>query len=237
MKVVLFHYSSSKTIEGSILDIRNDCFTIKLELGNMSEKIRVGDPLVIIYRTDMISHQLKGCYAVEVQASNGVIAVKLDMDFIIPNQRLYDRLPVSIRADIKDVMKSKRYGGVIKDISKNGLLLYCNGKMELNSRVDINIFYENVIIFVKAEVVRIHDNPHFDCYGLNIPLDDLLSSKNLHKCLKKVCESYMKKFIEDFDAVESFDKYESPNEVSGRNVEQLLNKSIVKLNEILKQLR
>jgi hypothetical protein len=235
MKVIIFHYSTNKAMLGRMLANNGDTADIELPGKNINAVFNEGDPLVIIYNADVDGHQLKGSHITSLADNSGMAKVKFDLELAASKQRFYERLPVSILVDIKDSSHRKRYSGIIKDISRNGLLLYSKEMIPVNSRIEINIIFENSIIFLEASVIRNDNNPHYNCFGLYVPEQDIISRNNLYKCLKQTCEGYTKKVMEQFNIFSSFVSFEYPNNHTENDMEQILNKSAKKLEEVLKR--
>lgn len=233
-KVIIYHYSTSKAILGYMLSTDNETADIELPGRSSNTLFREGDPLVIIYKTGIDEYQLKGCHITGISGSNAA-SVKLDMELEASRQRFYERLPVSILADTKDRIHRKRYSGIIKDISRNGLLLYSNETIPVNSRVELDIIFENSMLFLEASVIRHTNSPYYNCFGLYVPEDNILSRNNLYKCLKQICEGYTKKVMHEFNIFSNFATFEYPNNHMENSIEQMLNKSARKLDEVLKR--
>lgn len=233
-KVIIYHYSTNKAMLGHMLSNDNETADIELPGKSPNTLFHEGDPLVIIYKAGVYEHQLKGCNITGFSGNN-TASVKLDLELEASRQRFYERLPVSILADIKDCMHRKRYSGIIKDISRTGLLLYSNETIPVNSRVELDIIFENSMLYLEASVIRNTESPHYNCFGLYVREDDILSRNNLYKCLKQICEEYTKKVMHEFNIFSSFTAFEYPNNHTENNIEQMLNKSVRKLDEVLKR--
>lgn len=233
-KVMLFHYSCKKPIPGNILGSDRERVTVQLLTKSLSGLTTIGEPLVVLYAADY-HYQLKGCFMTGVLEGKNILEVKLDIELKDQQQRYYERLPVSISADIRDDGNKKRYSGIIKDISKNGLLVYSKDMMPSGNNLEINVFLENAMIFLEAAVVRKYQNSYYNCFGLSIREGDILSRSNLEKCLRQTCESYTKRLMEECSVSISFENFEYPNDHKGSNEEQMLIKSAMKLDEILRR--
>lgn len=234
-EMIVFHYSIKKPVLGNIVKKSEDEATLELPLKNLKENINIGDPMVIICNVDNGDYQILGCHVTDIFNGTGTIDVKINPELKGENHRLYERLPISICADIKDDERKRRYSGVLKDISKNGLLLCIKDTIPVNSHVEINIIFGNAIVFLKGCIVRMNEKPYCNCYGLHIPNDDVLSMNNLYKFFKLTCEDYMRKLMDEFDIFIKFDRFEHSNTQVKNNAETMLNSTVMKLDDILRQ--
>jgi len=96
--------------------------------------------------------------------------VVFQIDTIEPGSelRLHERKPVSLYADIRKRGKDKKHLATIKDISIFGLKIYTKESFSVNDILEIDMYMQPKVIFLKAVILRKKSHEDFFEYGLRI---------------------------------------------------------------------
>ncbi|QNU67832.1 PilZ domain-containing protein [Ruminiclostridium herbifermentans] len=171
LNLVLKHYSKLKPIKCTVLsgDIKK-LFTVKLCENESNEAdFLKGDPVLI----GLLSHQENieingGSVVASMPRENCYIICSNEVEPIIEERRKFNRFPTSLLADIKQVGSSKREAACIKDISYSGMCIYSPGDFEIDSVIDINLYFSTNVMTFEAGILRKSKYFGRNEYGLQI---------------------------------------------------------------------
>lgn len=157
LTLVLRHYSKLKPINCTVIsgDIRK-LFTVKFGENESKEAdFFKGDPVLIGLLSQQESIEINGGSVVAaIPRENSYIICSNEVEVFTKEKREYNRYPTSLLADIKLVGSSKREAACIKDISYAGMCIYSTGDFEIDSVLDINLYFSVNVITFEAVVLR-----------------------------------------------------------------------------------
>ncbi len=193
--ILVRHYSGLKPIKSVVLDVGIENMSIKLtkefEISNFLE----GDPVVFGYQADEEVYIL-GSDILNVNAKTGQMLVKVDTVDPEAERREFERFPVSLYADIRKKKSDKKHLATIKDISYYGMMMYSKLNLEVNQRLDIDIYMDKTMLFLMGDVVRKVETSHHFQYGLKLVYPDLRTMNYMKDYIKRLAldqEYYIRK--------------------------------------------
>jgi hypothetical protein len=183
--VSIRHYSGLSPFKSVVLDIRGDFVTLKLSKDFALMNFLEGDPVVLGY---VSSEQviILGCDIVTIDPKSNTVVVRVDKVDSGANQRQYERYPVSLYADIKNRDSRKKSLATIKDISQYGILIYSKADIDLNTIMDVDIYADKNIIFLRATAIRKISRDSFFEYGMGVIYEDNNTIAAIKDYIKKL---------------------------------------------------
>ena len=171
LNLVLRHYSKLKPINCTVLsgDVKK-LFTVRFgENESREADFLKGDPVLIGLLSQHENLDINGGSVVAAMPKeNSYIICSNEVEPFIREKREFDRYPTSLLADIKIVGSSKREAACIKDISYAGMCIYSTGDFEIDSTIDINLYFSSNVITFEAVVLRKTKYFGRNEYGLQI---------------------------------------------------------------------
>lgn len=184
---ILQHYSGIKLIKSSLAGIDGDIVNVRLDKDAATSNFKEGDPVVVGYESSNTIYTL-GSYVHAVNYGMAEISLKKDGTEPGSEKREYERLPVSLCADIKCVVTRNRYDALVKDISYYGMLMFAKAEFELNQKIEVDVYADKVMLFLNANVVRKVSTPNGFQYGLGLFYNENGSLSYIKDYLKKLGE-------------------------------------------------
>jgi hypothetical protein len=189
-KVVLIsHYSAVRPFRCDIIDATDSSITLRLTKQFSIQNFLEGDPAVIIIK-ELNNIINIGCNVTSIDPKGNII--KLRIDTIEPGSelRLHERKPVSLYADIRKKGKDKKSVAVIKDISAFGLKIYSKELFCVNDILQIDLYLQQKIIFLKTQILRKIDHKNFFEYGLRIEYESYETLNFIQTYIKSLSEDH-----------------------------------------------
>ncbi|MDP4183438.1 MAG: PilZ domain-containing protein [Bacillota bacterium] len=170
-KVVLIsHYSAVKPFKCNIVDTSDSTMTIRLTKQFSILNFIEGDPAVIIINEKDSVINI-GCNIIYISPKENLLKLKIDTIEPGSEMRLHERHPVSLYADVRRKGKDKKYIAVIKDMSAFGIKIYSKESFYLNDILQIDLYMQQKIIFLKGIILRKNQHKDLFEYGLRIEYD------------------------------------------------------------------
>lgn len=187
--VAIRHYSTVNPFTTVILKIEDNFITIKLTKDFAMNSLFEGEPLVIGYSSENKVFLLS-CDIETIDIVNSTAVLKPDNDETFVNLRRHERFPISLYADVLTLDSRKKHVVIIKDLSQYGMLIYSKSDFQLNEFVEINVFTEKDVVFIKGSIMRKIEGPNYKKYGLMITYQNLKSINLIEGYLKRLKFSY-----------------------------------------------
>lgn len=232
-KLYIFHYSSEIPFVAREIEVKKDIHIYEFENISSFFIINELDPVVII-RLDRNHIMVLGGNILKYNSLENQIEILVDDFQDVKQMRLFKRYPASCFVDIKPRDIRKRYGAIIKDISKYGMKIYSKTEFEPKTLVEIDISFGQIMYFLDATVINKDNNGSYFEYGLNVSGADIQSSKELRAflshyqegCVRKIDPSILDKTI-DIEYIFEIDE--------AGNMTKKLESAAAKLENILRR--
>jgi len=167
-KVVLVsHYSAVKPFRCDIIDSTESSITLRLSRQLPILNFLEGDPAVITIKEQNSVIKI-GCNVTSIDSRKNIVVFQIDTIEPGSELRLHERKPVSLYADIRKRGKDKKHLATIKDISIFGLKIYTKESFSVNDILEIDMYMQPKVIFLKAVILRKKSHEDFFEYGLRI---------------------------------------------------------------------
>ncbi|OPZ83585.1 MAG: PilZ domain protein [Firmicutes bacterium ADurb.Bin419] len=192
------HYSGVNPFKSIVVDSDEDHVKIKLTKDFAIMNFLEGDPVVIGVESEG-NVKIFGCKIVEINIKDGIIEVSVDKIDSEAEQRRHERFPVSLYADVRVKMDKKKHLAAIKDISFYGMLIFSKSEFSVGEELELDIYMEKNMLFLKCEVMRKVPGDVYNKYGVRIIYRDVNSMnfvKEYLKRLKEVQEETIRKMKE-----------------------------------------
>lgn len=184
------HYSIVSIISSRVVDVDNDIITIKLTKDFLKKShLSQGDPIVLGYESEDNINVL-GCNILSIDLSEGYAVVKVDNITNCENRRTRERFPISLYADLIFHMTKSKDTVILKNLSVYGMLVYTKSHFALDQSIEIHIYTQTDIVFIKGLIVRKAEGQYFNEYGIGIKYEDMKSKSMLEDYIKKLKLSY-----------------------------------------------
>jgi hypothetical protein len=175
--VSIKHYSGFEIFNSIVLDSDGDIVTIKTT-DNFSElNIFVNDPIVVgfSYKTEVFICE---CIITKINTNNQLTEIKILSEKKVTDNRIHERFPVSLFAEIitNNIKKPKTI--LIKNISLSGVMVISKENFSTSDIINLTIFIENTIFKAKGEIVRKMEHSYSFEYGIKLIYDNI-NSKNI----------------------------------------------------------
>jgi len=183
--VSIHHYSGINPFKSVVMEINSDTILLKLAKEFAVMNFLEGDPVVLgLERGDEII--IIGCNISEIRPKQDIIELKIDKLDEGSEKRQWERYPVSIYADIRTKNCRKKSIATIKDLSCYGMLIYSKTDFPLHEQLEIDIYMEKTMIFLKTNIARKVQSKNYFEYGLGILYEDSNSLNYMKDYLKKL---------------------------------------------------
>ena len=180
------HYQGMQSYFGLVCQINERTITIKPFKEPFPYSFFEGDPIAV---TCKINDEIYFCECMIGDINIKELLIDLRMEGIKSNhdQRLCDRFPVSLYADIKD--RGRKSLAYVKNISIGGVAVVSKWELTIGQDVDIDILLGKNFINLKGVVVRKASTQNYFEYGLRFTSHEFST----------VIESYIQEFREDHE--------------------------------------
>lgn len=186
--VSVHHYSGLNPFKSIVIDKSEYSLKIKLTKDFAIMNFLEGDPVVIdMELQDEV--EIFGCKISTICVEDATIEVIVDKIDTEAEQRKHERFPVSLYADVRVKMGRKKHLATIKDISYYGMLIFSKSDFFVGDEIDLDIYMEKRIIFLKCEILRKVSNSVYNKYGLRIIYEDVNSMNFVRDYLKRLKEA------------------------------------------------
>lgn len=182
--VSLQHYSSVRLFACIVASIDNNLVSLKLPKG-INLQLSQGDPLVLGSACEN-EVEITGCNVSEIDTPNSSVLVKLDTMNVSNERRLYKRHPLSSYADIIMDYNRKKATVILKDICEYSLRVFSKADLVTSQLIEINIYTENSVIFIKGSVVRVSSGPVFSEYGIKVKYENYTAANHVKQYIYKL---------------------------------------------------
>lgn len=182
------HYSGVNPFKSIVVDSDGDTLKIKLTKDFAIMNFLEGDPVVIGVESQG-DVKIFGCKIVEINIRDEIIEVNIDKIDSEAEQRRHERFPVSLYADVRIKMDRKKHLAAIKDISYYGMLIFSKSEFSLGDEIELDIYMEKNMIFLKCEVLRKIPGDLYNKYGLRIIYQDVNSMNFIKEYLRRLKEA------------------------------------------------
>lgn len=188
------HYSGVNPFKCLVIDETEDSLKMKLTKELAIVNFLEGDPAVIGVEKEndeFIKNnvQIIGCTIKNIYKKDGIVEVCVDKIESEASQRKHERFPVSIYADVRIKRDRKKYLVVIKDISYYGMLVFSKSEFSVGDELDLDIYMEKNMVFLKCEVLRKVVEPVYNRYGLRVIYEDVNSMNFMKEYLRRLKEA------------------------------------------------
>jgi hypothetical protein len=184
------HYSIVSLISSRVLEVDNDLVTIKLTKDFLKKSsLSQGDPIVLGYEVEDSTFIL-GCNLLAVNMNEGFAVVKVDNVTNCENKRTRERFPISLYADIVIHIVKSKDTVILKNLSVYGMLVYTKSHFALNQSVEIHVYTEKDVIFIKGLIIRKSQGQYFNEYGIRVLYENMKAKGLLEDYIKKIKSPY-----------------------------------------------
>lgn len=189
------HHSRTNNFKCVILDVVNNFLLLKPEKDFSMSNVSEGDPLVIVHEFNK-EIKLCECSIIEIDSKSKLLRTKVDVTQPIMNQRLFERYPTSLYAEIMPKGTRKRNSAMIKNMSIYGAYLLSKAEYDKGSKVHFDLHMKNQVLQLDADIVRVEQGEHYFEYGLSIFYKDL-STRNFIKSYLSSLKGEQERFVLD----------------------------------------
>lgn len=194
------HYSEIKMFKTLALKVEGNLLIVKLTNDFAKINLLEGDPIVCGIQKENVVYTY-GCTIVKIRAKDKFIELTIDSINTSENKRQHERFPVSLYADIKFKDTIKNQLATIKDLSYYGVSLLTKVELNHNEIIELDIYIDKLVIFVKGNIVRRINHENWIEYGISMVYDDISTlneMKEYVKELKKKQEESIRELIEAY---------------------------------------
>jgi len=161
------HYSAVRPFKCEIVDASDSSITLQLIKQYSTMNFLEGDPVVIVIKEGEAVINI-GCNVTSINSKSNSITLKIDSIEPGSEMRLHERHPVSLYADVRLKGKDKKYIAVVKDLSHFGIKIYCKESFHINDVLQIDLYLQQKMVFLKGIILRNVSHSYFNEYGLRI---------------------------------------------------------------------
>lgn len=179
------HYSGINPLKSIVLSMEGDTVKLKLIKDFTVLNFLEGDPMVFGIESHGEIHMV-GCNIVKINCKDGIVETTIDKVDSGANQRMHERFPVSLYADIRAKLIKKKHLTVIKDISFYGMLIYCKSEFRIAEQLEVDIYMEKTMVFLKCEIIRKKQSSNYIEYGLRILYESVNSMNYIKEYLRRL---------------------------------------------------
>lgn len=182
------HYSGVNPFKSVVVESGEDRLKIKLTKDFALMNFLEGDPVVIGMESEG-NIKIFGCKIVEINAKDRIIEVSIDKVDLEAEQRRHERFPVSLYADVRVKTDGKKHLATIKDISFFGMLIYSKSNFSVGDELELDIYMEKNMVFLKCEILRKVQGDVYNKYGVRIIYQDVNSMNFIKEYLRRLKEA------------------------------------------------
>ncbi|MDQ2085725.1 PilZ domain-containing protein [Herbivorax sp. ANBcel31] len=182
--ITVRHYSSIKSYKSIVTDVYEDKIKIQLTKDFAVLDFSIGDPVVLGVEKDGEMYVI-GCDIKEIDGKERILEVVIDKSEEEASQRRHERFPVSLYSDVRGEFGRKKHLGLIKDISYYGMLIYSKVDLEAGDEIEIDIYMDKKMIFLKGEIMRKMPNKNHIEYGIRVIYEDISAMNYMKDYLRK----------------------------------------------------
>jgi len=196
--VSLQHYSVITNFKAHVLDAKEDYFTVRVPKDFSTKTFQTGDPVVFGFESgDEVF--IRGGIIFEMNTYEKTISVKPDREPTDSESqnRLYERHPVSLYADVRTPSIRKKFLAIISDMSYYGMLFHVKEDLTVGEEVDIDIFLDRTIMSQRGTLVRKTSELNYFKYGVKIIHNDPVSYNHIKQYIKSSQQEHVFMFRRD----------------------------------------
>ncbi len=182
------HYSGINLFKSVVVSVDGDVVKVRLTKDFTMLNFLEGDPLVFGVESYGEVH-LVGCNITRIDCKNNTVEAIIDKVDTGANQRMYERFPVSLYSDIRTKFSKKKHLAIIKDISTYGMLIYCKSDFPIGEQIEVDIYMEKIMVFLKSDIMRKKESTHYIEYGLRIIYEDINSMNFIKEYIRRIKEA------------------------------------------------
>lgn len=154
-----------------------------------------GEPVVLGFESgnEVI---IIGCSVIKIDPLNRLLVVKQDSIITCENKRRCKRYPLSLYGDVISENSRKKHIVIIKDLSESGIRIFSKESFTIGQNIELNIYAESSMIFLKCTITRVLQNTFFFEYGLQIKYESVSSINQIKQYINKLAlmhERYLNK--------------------------------------------
>lgn len=179
------HYSGLSPFKSVVTALNDDVLTVKLTKEFALLNFLEGDPVVFGYEADGQVFVF-GSVICGINVKEGILKLKVDKVDSEADRRQTERFPVSLYSDIREKDSKKKHLATIKDISSQGMLIYSKADIPNKQHLEIDIYMDKSMVFLKAAIVRKVERVNYYEYGLVIIYDDANTLNLMTEYLKRL---------------------------------------------------
>ncbi len=181
------HYSGISPFKSIILEANENSVLVKLTKEFAIMNFLEGDPVVFgTEKGDRVI--IVGCNIGEIRPKEDIIELKIDKVEEDAQKRQWERFPVSLFADVRSRDSRKKQVATIKDISHYGMLIYSKADYPVNEQVEVDIYMDKSMVFLKANIARKAERKHYFEYGVGILYEDSSSLNFMKEYIKRLMQ-------------------------------------------------
>lgn len=183
--ISICHYSGISPYKCAVLDVNSEILTVRILKDFAVRSFLEGDP--VIFGIDHMGEMMVfGCNIQSIRVKEDILLISVDLLEPGAENRQAERYPVSMCADIRIKNENKKPLAAIKDISYYGMLVYCQADIPENDSIEVDIYLDKNMLFLKAVVMRKKKTPNHFEYGLGIKYDDSNSLNYMKDYIKRL---------------------------------------------------
>lgn len=169
--ISICHYSGLSPFKCIVLEAGSDFLIVNVTKDFAVKSFNEGDP-VIFGIENMGEMMIYGGSISQVRAKDNIIHIEIDKPEPGSENRQVERYPVSMCADIRTKKDNKKQLAAIKDISYYGILIFTKVDIDEGETIEVDIYMEKSMIFLKAVVNRKRIKANYIEYGVGIKYED-----------------------------------------------------------------
>lgn len=193
--VTLRHYSGTNLFRSVVIDIHEESVTIKLTKDFVVFNFFEGDPIVLTFETEN-SIYTASCNLFKVNTKVATISLNVTSIELLTDKRKSERYAVSLYADIRIKGSSKKEIAAVKNMSSEGMMICSKADFSLDQDLEMDLYLEKTLVFLKAEVIWKVNNKHNIEYGLGVYFPSLQVRNMVRRHLQNLKEEQDKYILE-----------------------------------------
>lgn len=193
--VSIRHYSGSNLLKTLITATSVDSVSIKITREFSTLNFFEGDPVVLLYEVDSNIYTAS-CNISHISLKQNTLQLKFSYIELLTDKRRGERFSVSLYCDIRIKGSSKKEIASVKNMSSDGIMVCTKAGFELGQDLEIDLYIDKTLVFVKADVIWKLNNPTHIEYGLTVYYPNL-QVRNLVKRHLQALKDEQEKFIHD----------------------------------------
>lgn len=183
--ISISHYSGISPFKSIILGLDSETIDLRLTKDFAVMNFLEGDPVVLGFEDEKDVY-IFGCNVQTIKSREAVVVLKVDKIDKGAEKREYERYPVSLYADLRLRDNRKKHIATIKDISYYGMLVYSKADLPVNEQLEVDIYMDKKMVFLRANIVRKVQKAHYMEYGLGIMYEDSNSLNFMKDYIKRL---------------------------------------------------